>query len=142
MNAFTSWLWHIPTSHEWLKLERSPWRGWRAPLVYVACDRLHHTSWFANRLRWHRRVHHDFDRDLYVYAWWPIAPFAKFAYWWSARRWCVERALRHRILDGREGSYLWEYTVRPLRAWTWRKTRSARCAMPNENIGYDPEYER
>lgn len=121
--------WWTPTAPLVLENWREPCSGWRYPLVPVTrnlCeDAPVRLSWF---LREYDRVHHDFDRDLYVYAWWPIAPLARVAYWWlrgTPLRWSIERWLNRRVADKRE-SEVYNFALlgfwRPLRAWTWRKT--------------------
>jgi hypothetical protein len=128
--------WWTPTEpvfphpiHWWLQ---EPVSGWQFTLVPVLREMLKYIPQFARvALPKHRRVHHDFDRDLYVYAWWPIAPLARVAYWWrygTPLRWSIERWMNRRVADKREG---WCYNFallghwRPLRAWTWRRIRSA-----------------
>jgi hypothetical protein len=102
--------------------------GWRYPLVPVTGKLVHNVPmFFALMLRYHRFVHEDFDREVFIFAWWPIAPIARVCYWWKHSRWrfCVEHWMRGRVMDKPEGEAYtaWTWRMRPLRAWTWRKTR-------------------
>ena len=109
---------------------RTPLNGWTYPIVPVTREfQRDFVNAFRVFLARYRQVHYDFNRDLDVYAWWPIAPLVRVAYWWrygTALRWSIERWLNRRVADKRE----WEtYNFallghwRPLRAWTWRRTR-------------------
>ena len=107
-----------------------PWRGWRFPLVDVACEMEDDCPQFRRWNRFHVRVHYSFDRDVAVYAWWPLAPVAWVAYWWTSRtllRWSVERWMQRRIADKPEGEY-YNFALlgcwRNWRRWTWKRTRA------------------
>lgn len=118
--------WWTPTAPT-LAPDFVPISGWRWPLILVTrellCEKYDDVAWY---LAAHRRVYYSFDADYYVYAWWPIAPAARLIYWWRHEtrwRFAVERALRGRVVDIRDGDYLSNWKLRPLSRWTWRRTR-------------------
>src|SRR5262249_47001481 len=72
---------------------------------------------------WPRRKYHDFDRDLYYYTTWLIAPVACFIFWLWRQRYLPWRIARGRILDVEEAHHCRTGTLRPISRWTLRKTR-------------------
>lgn len=69
-------------------------------------------------------VFNDWDRDVWIFTYWPLFPFVFLFYWWSTKRWIVERWMRHRIADVPEGWHCKHWTLRPLSRWTWHCSRT------------------
>lgn len=80
--------------------------------------------------RQYREAWFDFEREVYWYAWWPIAPIARAWGWWfygkgQYIRFSLERFLGRRVIDKAKGENwtnwaAWE--IRPVWAWTWNRT--------------------
>ena len=116
------------TVEDWLRCGDNKWHGRRFPLIAITEELLRDSPFMKRYNAWHIKVHHDFDRELHIFAWWPIAPLAKLCYWWRYRtkwRYCIEHAMHGRIADKPEGemwtSWTWRFRV-PSR-WTWHRTR-------------------
>lgn len=71
------------------------------------------------------KVYMDFDSDSETYTPWLVAPIALVGYWWSEKRWLIERWLRWRIADipGGISCTLWRLGLRPIEEWTIKRTR-------------------
>lgn len=113
------------TFEAWIGM--TAFNGWRYPLVEVTGILLHDVPSILSYNPWHRKAWHDFDRDVWVLAWWPLLPFALAYAWWfrSRSRRCIEFWLHRRVMDVPEGEVVdfhCEY-IRPLNRWTWRRTR-------------------
>lgn len=78
---------------------------------------------------WYAEAYYDFNCYVYLYALAPIAPFVRAWLTWRhcALRFSIERALKRRIIDKPEGEAWtnWSWKVRPLRKWSWRRTKLA-----------------
>lgn len=102
---------------------------WRKPRLEVTRELLADSNRRVARYlyeAYYYEVHRNFDRESYVFVWAPLALPARLAYWWryeTSWRCCIERAMRGRIADVAEGDYLTNWRLRPLRRWTWRRTR-------------------
>lgn len=79
-----------------------PWWLWIAvvrarqivqhPTIQLSKEKL--SGWGTGDVWWHqliyRHAYHVWVSNASMYAWWPLAPFVRFAHWWSRVRWVVE----------------------------------------------------
>jgi hypothetical protein len=75
--------------------------------------------------KWYTIIHFNYDNGHTLFAHWLIAPFIGAWFWWDKHRWKIEQWMRWRISDipGGYSCALWSYGLRPLKKWTWRRTR-------------------
>lgn len=125
--------WHEPPTFRWGTplAEQFEGLGARKPHILVTRTFQEDFPYIEHALRdigGYENVHHDFDRDCFVWVWIPFAPFVRTWYWWRYRtslRWSIERWMNRRIADKPEGECFnfallgfWRHP----RRWSWRRT--------------------
>ena len=124
--AFQRWWLYPPTFRYDVPLHHQL-RAWQKPRIDVTAELLYEAGVFSTLHRWgYLPVHHDFDRNVWVFVWWPLWLPVRAAYWWlyeTRLRFCAEYAMNRRIADKPEGHAwtAWTWRFRHPRNWTWRR---------------------